>query len=378
MKFNILTKITLLILLLSFVPLSILSFLLLNNLSSMEKTALEKVEYMKNVAVEDSFNSLDNLGAEMIKNQAILTKTLLDNYIENRPEITLDELVTSKEFQTLGVQSVGKKGYTVIVQIDIQRMLAHPNKEFLGLAMLDSLRSNPKMDDWWRVVEVTFNDHSKDTSGYYKWPEEDGSYSDKYLYMTVLNNQVEGKDISVAATTYIDEFNAPAKLLDGKLITEKYNIINEIKNVKKRIEKIIFISIAILLFFVIFLSIIFSKKLIQPIRILHDGFRDVGNNVSNARVEIKSNDEMEDLGYDFNSMAEKLSEQKKELADYNKTLEKKVKERTSQLLKSKESLEAKNRDLEKFNKIAVEREMKMIQLKKRISELEQNKENGGG
>ena len=52
-------------------------------------------------------------------------------------------------------------------------------------------------------------------------------------------------------------------------------------------------------------------------------------------------------------------------------LEKHVKERTSELEKSKAELQSKVNELEKFNRITIGREMRMVELKKRIKELEE-------
>ena len=69
-------------------------------------------------------------------------------------------------------------------------------------------------------------------------------------------------------------------------------------------------------------------------------------------------------------MRESIRSQRKELEEYSKNLEGKVAERTMELEKSKEELEGKNRELERFNKLTVGREMKMIELKKKIARLE--------
>jgi nitrate/nitrite-specific signal transduction histidine kinase len=81
------------------------------------------------------------------------------------------------------------------------------------------------------------------------------------------------------------------------------------------------------------------------------------------KVDIETKDELGNLASAFNEMIEDLKKSKKELENYSKTLEKKVKERTKEL-------ESKNEELKEFNKMAVGRELKMVELKKRIKELE--------
>jgi nitrate/nitrite-specific signal transduction histidine kinase len=75
-----------------------------------------------------------------------------------------------------------------------------------------------------------------------------------------------------------------------------------------------------------------------------------------------SHDEIGKLTESFNAMETKLKESRAKLEEYSKTLEKQVADRTKEL-------ESKVDQLEKFNKIAVDRELKMIKLKKEIGEL---------
>ncbi len=59
-----------------------------------------------------------------------------------------------------------------------------------------------------------------------------------------------------------------------------------------------------------------------------------------------------------------------ELEQFNRSLEQRVRERAAELVAKSTELELKNRELERFNKLFVNRELKMVELKERIKELE--------
>ncbi|MDD2853151.1 MAG: PAS domain S-box protein [Desulfuromonadaceae bacterium] len=74
---------------------------------------------------------------------------------------------------------------------------------------------------------------------------------------------------------------------------------------------------------------------------------------------------------------EKRQEAQEELERLNERLELRVQERTAELEAKSDELEQKNRELERFNKLFVGRELKMVELKERIRELEKHQTSGG-
>ncbi|GAH16620.1 unnamed protein product, partial [marine sediment metagenome] len=75
-----------------------------------------------------------------------------------------------------------------------------------------------------------------------------------------------------------------------------------------------------------------------------------------TKIDIKSKDEIGDLATSFEKMAQSLKKQQDNLENL-------VVERTKEL-------ETKIDELQKYKKITVGRELKMVELKKRIKELE--------
>ncbi|MCF7845168.1 MAG: HAMP domain-containing protein [Candidatus Pacebacteria bacterium] len=134
-------------------------------------------------------------------------------------------------------------------------------------------------------------------------------------------------------------------------------------------------------FFILFLL---SETLTKPLFILKEGVDIIGRGNLNHRVEIKTQNEIEELAQSFNKMVENLQQSQAATEKTKEMLEVKVKERTKELQeltgsleekvsKKTEELQKRVNELEKFYKITVGRELKMIELKKKIDELEKNK-----
>jgi len=111
-------------------------------------------------------------------------------------------------------------------------------------------------------------------------------------------------------------------------------------------------------------------KIIKPLLNLEEGARIVGGGNLDYKLEIKTEDEVGEVAREFNKMTEKLKESRKGLEEAKESLEIKVKERTKELQKRVD-------ELERFHRVTVRREMKMIELKKEIESLKKKLEKKG-
>ena len=102
--------------------------------------------------------------------------------------------------------------------------------------------------------------------------------------------------------------------------------------------------------------VILNKKF-RPLKKLTSAAEELSKGNFDVQANVTSNDEIGHLASSFNKMAQDLKIQQK-------NLEKKVLERT-------EELQQKIDELEKYKKVTVDREFKMIELKKKIKELEE-------
>jgi len=131
-----------------------------------------------------------------------------------------------------------------------------------------------------------------------------------------------------------------------------------------------------------FISTFLAGNLIKPIVLLHKGAEIIGKGNLDYKVDIKTGDEIEQLANEFNRMTEGLKKSRDELQEAKTSLEVKIKARTGELEKLTQALEDKVQQrtkelqerinqLERFRKLTVGRELKMVELKKRIKELEE-------
>jgi len=135
------------------------------------------------------------------------------------------------------------------------------------------------------------------------------------------------------------------------------------QSISDKIITTILISSIVNLGFVTILFFLLRLVVINPIHKIRKGLHAIGKNNLNYELRIKSNDEIGSLARSFNNMRLDLKKSKNELENYSKTLENKIQERT-------DALEKKNKELERFNQLVVGRELKMLQLKKKIKILE--------
>ncbi len=129
-----------------------------------------------------------------------------------------------------------------------------------------------------------------------------------------------------------------------------------------------------------FASLALAEKMVKPIRFFIKGVKKIGAGNLNYRFRLKTRDEIAQLAEAFNRMTGQLQKSRKDLQEAKDVLEIRVKARTEELEEFARGLneQVKERtkelserlaELEKFHKLTVDREMKMIELKKEIKRL---------
>jgi len=129
--------------------------------------------------------------------------------------------------------------------------------------------------------------------------------------------------------------------------------------------KLVFVILVCFIASIVWVTgLLVAKFIVSPIQRLEKGAEIIGEGNLNYKVATDVQDEVGDLSRAFDKMVLNL----KETAASRDRLDTEVKAR----LKAEKDLEKKIAELEKFNKFAVGRELKMRELKEKISELEEN------
>jgi nitrate/nitrite-specific signal transduction histidine kinase len=129
-----------------------------------------------------------------------------------------------------------------------------------------------------------------------------------------------------------------------------------------------------------------AKGVTKPLEHLRKGAEIIGKGKLDYQIKLKTGDEIEELAESFNRMASDLKRSREELEEYSKILEIRVKARTRELEELTESLDVqvkermkelqeKMTELERFNRLAVGRELKMIELKEELEKIKKSQKN---
>lgn len=131
-----------------------------------------------------------------------------------------------------------------------------------------------------------------------------------------------------------------------------------------------------------FLAYLIAAKITKPIQKLTRGAEELSKGNLDHRIKPEAEGETQELAKAFNQMASNLQQSREKLKEAKKTLEVQVKARTKELRrlnreleervqKRTQELQKRVNELERFHRLTVGREMKMMELKDKIKELKE-------
>ena len=296
-RFRIRTKILLVFLGLSIIPLLVFGYVSFRDIRQISRFVLESSTSVGNSAANDSTRALESLGAEILRQKAIDVALQCRIFMDANPGLSTRELQAHPEFQKIAVQPVGETGYTIVYEKRTGIMRFHINPQLINF---DMHNWKEKLPDFWALFEQSLD--GTPGGGYYDWQDPDRSIRKKFMYMA----PVEGTRFMVSATTYIDEFSKPANLTKQQ-IAESTRVINEQMDESIRNIRNTFVAILLAMIFVVAcISYFLSMMITDPIVALIRGVRALGRGDMEYQVDVKTGDELETLADSFNKMTTDL------------------------------------------------------------------------
>lgn len=175
---------------------------------------------------------------------------------------------------------------------------------------------------------------------------------------------VGSENIKETGYSQLMEVYVPIRSFNGEIVgvVETYTILDAINNqirsaqINLALKIIAFSTPLIILLGGLFL--VFYRRISRSIDRLTEFTKILGQGQLDKKLDIQSNDELSGIAVAINKMSSDLSE----LLLTKTELEKQVKDRT-------ENLRLKMDDIERINRLMIDRELRMIELKKEVSDL---------
>jgi HAMP domain-containing protein len=248
---------------------------------SIKQLGSDSLKELGAAAVKESTISLNRLGEKVIREKADSVAKQVEIYLESRQGLSGASLLKDARLQEIAVQRVGETGYTA-VHNNKGINYFHVNPKIVGT---DLHGLADKLPDFVKLMDKGLRGS---VGGYYDWTDIDGKVRPKYMFTT----PVEGTNLIVAATTYIDEFGKPAAAILSKMDQMEGTYAAQYGRRFAVFLVIVLIDLAVLLG-VIYL---YSASVVKPIRRLSDVADRISMGDLEATVTVEGEAEVAKLG----------------------------------------------------------------------------------
>ena len=215
-------------------------------------------------------------------------------YLLAHPELNKEDFMNDMGFKTLAVQKVGLTGYTALYEMpdpdNIWRTWAHVNPKIIAIDMSTLKKPLGKnFPGFWKIY--TGVKGGKRSQGYYTWQDKDGKFREKFMVCT----PVAGTPFVIAATTYLDEFTGPVRLMESRagVLTEKTRLIT-------------WAILGATIFLIGLIVSIYGHRLTGKIKSLTDVAERISIGDLGIEIETKSRDEIGELAEAISRMQDSI------------------------------------------------------------------------
>jgi len=245
--------------------------------TSVKDIGSESLKELTTTSLNESKSSLNKLGEKIIREKAIDVAAQIEIFIKTHPKVKREELLKDPWLKSIAVQKVGETGYTA-VHDNMGINYFHVNPQIVGSDLHDL---STKLPAFWKILEASLKGPA---FGYYDWKDADGKIRPKYMYLA----SVKDTDLIVAATTYIDEFSRPSRVMEGRMKQVESRYLEAYEDKIKIFYVVILCVVLVLLVRIYF----YDRSVIQPIRHLSEVADKISMGELDTPIQIKEKGEV--------------------------------------------------------------------------------------
>lgn len=165
-------------------------------------------------------SSFEELSIEL---KALEVAKQVDSFLLDNPSMTINDLQKNRIFNEIALQKVGETGYTAILDSETGLVYFHPQQQLIGT---NAAAFKDQLPRFWKIFESSIGSKCTESGGYYDWIEEDGTITEKYLYVACASQKTaDGKKLVVAATSYLDEITAQDYLKKYRIEDQQFKAV---------------------------------------------------------------------------------------------------------------------------------------------------------
>ncbi|MBW2094253.1 MAG: zinc-ribbon domain-containing protein [Deltaproteobacteria bacterium] len=255
---------------------------------------IRQLDQLTALITSESGQVVTHLAENIIKEKAESVASQVLLYLDSHRKLKKENFFQDEEFKKIAVQKVGVTGYTALYQLPdsggIWRTWAHVNPKIIGIDMSKLKKPLGKaFPGFWKVY--TGVKEGKESKGYYRWKDKDGRIRDKFMVCTPVGNT----SFVVAATTYLDEFTKEVKGLEKKAGAISANTKNAV-----------FVILGSTLVLIALIVLWYGHALTKRIKSLTVLAEQISLGALDEELEIRSKDEIGDLGEAIGRMQESI------------------------------------------------------------------------
>jgi PAS domain S-box-containing protein len=296
-------------------------------LRRMERHMLASMQQLERHLRQANRDELVRLAMVSAQKRADNVYDQLELYLQTRPDVSMADLRADPQFQVMAVQSVGRDGYTCLLDRDTGKILWHAHEEFVGIGPDEMAEVSPELAEMVRRAAV-----EPVVRGEYDWIDPDKRQRRKYLYLrSIERDPIEGSRLMLAATMYIDESAPLARRIGADVSTQMAAGHARSVQLAALLRHSMILVAVVVLAAGCFLAVRLSGRVNRRLKALVGLSNRLAKKFGQSIKLGETGDELERLSQSFHRMAGRVVSQQAKLRAHQSHLEWEVRKRTLEL-----------------------------------------------